>query len=175
MAFLNSRVMSVTKFAAKANFKLNSEKIETDFAAFIYDYIKQIAHTTNSVRLKIEVKNTHKGINLRFNPIDASIIVDNLISNAYKAKASCINFLIEQDNNSGLTIRVSDNGLGLPLGTRRERIFEMGYTTSTHGSGLGLYHVRQALGEMGGSIELDNQVTKGFGLVIKIAPKRRQE
>lgn len=172
MAFLNRKVMSVTKFAAKANFKLDSEKIETDLAAFVYDYIEQIARTTGSVRLQLVAENTHPGIKLRFNPIDASIIVDNLINNAKKAKASRIKFVLTQEDKSGLTIHVSDNGRGLTHGTNRSRIFEMGYTT-TQGSGLGLYHVRQALGEMGGSIELDDQVQKGLGFVIKIAAKGR--
>lgn len=170
MAFLNRKVMSITKFAAKANFKLDSERIETDLAAFIYDYIEQIARTTGSARLQVSAENTHPGIKLRFNPIDASIIVDNLISNARKAKASRITFVLTQEDKSGLTIHVSDNGRGLGPGTNRSRIFEMGYTT-TQGSGLGLYHVRQALGEMGGSIELDDQVQKGLGFVIKIAAK----
>lgn len=173
MAFLNRKVMSVTKFAAKANFKLDSEKIETDLATFIYDYIEQIARTTGSARLQISAENTHPGMKLRFNPIDASIIVDNLISNARKAKATRIKFVLTQEDKSGLTIHVSDNGRGLIPGTNRSRIFEMGYTT-TQGSGLGLYHVRQALGEMGGSIELDDQVEKGLGLVIKIAAKGKQ-
>lgn len=172
MAFLNRKVMSVTKFAAKANFKLDSEKIETDLSAFIYDYIEQIARTTGSARLQISAENAHPGMRLRFNPIDASIIVDNLISNARKAKASRINFVLTQEHKSGLTIYVRDNGRGLTSSTNRSRIFEMGYTT-TQGSGLGLYHVRQALGEMGGSIELDEQVEKGLGLVIKIAAKGR--
>lgn len=173
MAFLNRKVMSVTKFAAKANFKLDSEKIQTDLAAFIYDYIEQIARTTGTARLQIAVENDHPGIQLRFNPIDASIIVDNLISNARKAKASRIKFNLTQENKSGLTLHVSDNGRGLAPGTNRERIFEMGYTT-TLGSGLGLYHVRQALGEMGGSIELEDGVGKGLSLVIKIASKGKK-
>ena len=165
--------MSVTKFASKANFKLDSEKIQTDLAAFIYDYIEQIARTTGSARVQISAENSHPGLNIRFNPIDASIVVDNLISNARKAKASRIKFVLAQEDKSGLTIRVSDNGRGLASGTNRSRIFEMGYTT-TQGSGLGLYHVQQALGEMGGSVELDDQVEKGFGLVIRIAAKGRK-
>ncbi|MDT8383893.1 MAG: sensor histidine kinase [Gammaproteobacteria bacterium] len=173
MAFLNRKVMSVTKFAAKANFKLDSEKIETDLAAFIYDYIEQIARTTGSARLRIIAENTHPGIKLCFNPIDASIIVDNLISNARKVRASRIKFVLSQEGKSGLTIHVSDNGRGLTPGTNRSHIFQMGYTT-TQGSGLGLYHVRQALGEMGGSIELDDQVEKGLGFVIKIAAKGKK-
>ncbi|CAO1659763.1 sensor histidine kinase [Halomonas sp. NYA30] len=174
MAFLNRKVMSVTKFAAQANFKLDSEKIETDLAAFIYDYIEQIARTTGSARLQISAENTHPGMKLRFNPIDASIIVDNLISNARKARASRIQFVLKNENKGGLTIHVSDNGRGLAQGTNRSQIFEMGYTT-TLGSGLGLYHVRQALGEMGGSIELDDKAEKGLALIIKIAAKGRKE
>lgn len=172
MAFLNRKVMSVTKFAAKANFKLDSEKIETDLAAFIYDYIEQIARTTGSARLQIAAENTHPGMKLRFNPIDVSIIVDNLISNARKARASRIKFVLTKENKNGLKIHVSDNGRGLASGTNRSQIFEMGYTT-TLGSGLGLYHVRQALGEIGGSIELDDEAEKGLGLVIKIGAKGR--
>ncbi|HQU16874.1 MAG: hypothetical protein B7Z66_11770 [Chromatiales bacterium 21-64-14] len=173
MAFLNRKVMSVTKFAAKANFKLDAEKIETDLAAFISDYIEQIARTTGSARLQIGVENTHPGMKIRFNPIDASIIVDNLISNAKKAKASRIQFVLSQGETGSLTIHVSDNGRGLAPGTNRSRIFEMGYTT-TQSSGLGLYHVRQALGEMGGSIEPEDQETKGFGFIIKISAKGRR-
>ena len=130
------------------------------------------ASPRRSARLQISVENAHPGIRLRFNPIDASIIVDNLISNARKAKASRIKFILTQQDKSGLTIHVSDNGRGLAPGTNRSRVFEMGYTT-TQGAGLGLYHVRQALGEMGGSIELDDQVEKGLGFVIKIAAKGR--
>ena len=173
MAYLNKKVMSVTKFAARANFKLDSEKIETDLAAFIYDYIEQIARTTGSARLQIIVENSHPGIRLRFNPIDVSVIVDNLISNARRVRAPRIKFVLTQEDKSGLTIHVSDNGRGLPSGTDRYRIFEMGYTT-TQGSGLGLYHVRQVLGEMGGSIELDDQLEKGLGFVIKVAAKGKK-
>ncbi|MDR0281428.1 MAG: ATP-binding protein [Paucimonas sp.] len=173
MAFLNRKVMSVTKFAARANFKLDSEKIETDLAAFIFDYIEQIARTTGTARLQIMAENNHPGIKLRFNPIDASIIIDNLVSNARKAKATRIDFRLTQENKSGLVIHVSDNGRGLAAGTNRSQIFEMGYTT-TLGSGLGLYHVRQALGEMGGSIELDDVSKKGLGLIIKIASKGKK-
>lgn len=172
MAFLNRKIMSVTKFATKANFKLDSERIETDLASFIYDYIEQIARTTSSARLQITVENSHPGIKIRFNPIDASIIVDNLISNARKAKASRIKFSMTQEKKNGLTIYVSDNGRGLNQGTNRSRIFEMGYTTS-QGSGLGLYHVRQALGEMGGSIEIDDEVKNGLGFIIQITAKGR--
>lgn len=173
IAFLNRKILAVTKFAAKANFKLDSEKIETDLAAFITDYIEQIVQTTASARLRIQVENSHPGLKLRFNPIDASIIVDNLINNSKKAKASWIKFELSLLDRNGLLIRVSDNGRGVAPGTNSKRIFEMGYTT-TQGSGLGLYHVRQVLGQMGGSIELeDDAAERGLSFLIKIAPGRK--
>jgi len=173
MAFLNRKVLAVTRFAAKANFKLDSEKIQTDLPAFITDYIEQIARASGSARMRIQVENNHPGMKLRFNPIDASIVVDNLISNAKRARASLIKFDLSQLDKNGLAIRVSDNGRGIGPGTDKKRIFEMGYTT-TQGSGLGLYHVRQVLGEMGGSIELDDHgAGKGATFLIKLVAGRK--
>jgi len=174
MAFLNRKVLAVTKFASRAKFKLDSESIETDLPSFITDYIEQIARTTGSVRLQIDVENEHPGLKMRFKPIDASIIVDNLVSNAKRAKASRIKFGLSAIDKRGLLIRVTDNGRGLAAGTNKAHIFEMGYTT-TQGSGLGLYHVRQVLGEIGGSIELEDcEGKKGTTFVITIIPTGRK-
>lgn len=174
MAFLNRKVLAVTKFASRAKFQLDSESIDTDLPGFLADFIEQIARTTGSARLQIDVQNQHPGMKMRFKPIDASIIVDNLISNARRARASRINFQLSPIDKRGLLIRVTDNGRGLSPGTNKARIFEMGYTT-TQGSGLGLYHVRQVLGEIGGSIELeDNQGKKGTTFVITIIPAGRK-
>lgn len=173
MAFLNRKVLAVTRFASRAKFKLDSETIETDLPSFIADYIEQIARTTGSVRLQIDVANEHPGLKTRFKPIDASIIVDNLVSNAKRAKASRIKFELLPIDKRGLLIRVTDNGRGLAPGTNKAHIFEMGYTT-TNGSGLGLYHVRQVLGEIGGSIELEEgEGKKGTTFVMTIIPVGR--
>jgi signal transduction histidine kinase len=170
MAFLNRKVLAITRFAAKAKFKLDSEKIEGDLPGFITEYIEEIARASASARTRIEIENNHPGLKLRFNPIDASIIVDNLVSNARRAKASRVKFELSPLEKDGLAIRVSDNGQGLVAGADRKRIFEMGYST-THGSGLGLYHVRQVLGEMGGTIELEDAAAKrGTSFLIKLVP-----
>ena len=174
MAFLNRKVLAVTRFASKANFKLDSEKIETDLPAFIADYIDNIAKASGSARVRIEVENTHPGLEMRFNPIDISIVVDNLVSNARRAKATLVNFTIFGSEREGLSMRVQDNGRGIASGVDRTRIFEMGYT-STGGSGLGLYHVRQVLGELGGSIELEpDPPGGGASFLVRISPRRNK-
>jgi signal transduction histidine kinase len=172
MAFLNRKVLAVTRFAAQANFKLDSERIETDLPGFLADYIDQIARASGSGRPRVQVKNAHPGLTLRFKPMDASIVVDNLISNAKRAKATLIEFDLSPLDRNGLLVRVSDNGRGVPAGTNRGRMFEIGYTT-TQGSGLGLYHVRQVLGEIGGSIELENSDGNGTSFLIKVSGGRR--
>jgi signal transduction histidine kinase len=171
MAFLNRKVLAVTKFAAKANFKLDSEKIDANLPDFITDYIKNVARAGSS-RIRLDVSNDHPGMRRRFNPIDVSIVIDNLISNGRRAKASRIKFELSKLDRDTLAMRVSDNGRGLMRGADPDRIFEMGYTT-TRGSGLGLYHVRQALGEMGGSIELEEPDGKGLTFLIKIIGEKK--
>ncbi|MEJ0051698.1 MAG: sensor histidine kinase [Methylovirgula sp.] len=175
MAFLNRKVLAVTKFAAKANFKLESEKINANLPEFITEYITNVAKAAVSSRIRIDVSNDHAGMRLRFNPMDVSIIIDNLVSNARKAKASRISFQISSLDKDSVTIRVADNGQGLARGVDPARIFEMGYTT-TRGSGLGLYHVRQVLGQMGGSIELDeSNKAQGVSFIIKIVGEKRSK
>lgn len=175
MAYLNRKVLAITRFAPMANFKLDSEKIEGDIATFIDDYIQNVAKVFGTARTKIEVKNSHPGLKLRFNPIDVSIVVDNMVSNARKARATRIRFELDQADKGALQITVSDNGQGLPKSVDRERIFEMGYST-TRGSGLGLYHVRQVLAEMGGVIEYigDNE-GKGATFTIRIAGGKKSK
>ena len=178
IAYLNRKVLAIARFAAKAKFKLDSEKIETDIANFIGEYIEGVARESTGARLKIEMKNDHPGSVMRFNPIDISIVVDNLISNARRARASRIRFeLTRPESGAGLLVRVSDNGNGLVRGANKDRIFEMGYTT-TKGSGLGLYHVRQVLGEIGGSIDLEDgspAKASGASFIIKLPGAKKSK
>jgi len=172
MAFLDRKILAITRFAAQANFKLDSEKIDTNLPAFITDYVETIARAAGSARTRVEIRNDHPGMKMRFNPIDIAIVIDNLISNAKRAKASRVTIELAPLDKSGLLMRVADNGRGVPRSVDITRIFEMGYT-STHGSGLGLYHVRQVLGELGGSIEFaGEQGAAGAAFVIKVVPGR---
>jgi len=172
IAFLNNKVLAVTRFASKASFQLDSEMVEGDITAFITEYIENVAQVTGSARMRIAVENAHPGLKMRFNPIDISIVVDNLISNARRAKASRINFKLDAVDKGALLVTVRDNGQGLSRGVDPKRIFDMGYTT-TRGSGLGLYHVRQVLGEIGGTIDLSDNDGRGAAFAIRIGVGKR--
>lgn len=159
ISLLNKKIMGVSKFATKANFRLESEHIRADLGEYIDQYVNGVAKDFLFGPLKVVVKSDGKGFEQKFKPIDISVVIDNLIANAKKARAHNINFDITHPARDSIHISVTDNGRGFnELIDDVERVFEKGFTT-TDGSGLGLYHVRMVLGEMNGTI----QAAKGPG------------
>jgi len=72
-----------------------------------------------------------------------------------------------------LHLEIKDNGRGLERRVSEpQRIFEKGFTT-TDGSGLGLYHIQHVLGEMNGTIEVedvgDAKDRRGMHFLIRIS------
>ena len=178
MSFLNRRIQAVTKFTTMGNFELDSGMLEADLPSFFEQYILKQPVFSGRKRTTVEVNNSHPGLTMRFNPMDVAIIVDNMISNAKKAEASKVVFDIHGRDDKMLTLNIIDNGRGLATGADPNRLFEMGYTTATSsgsGSGLGLYHVRQVLGEINGSIEfVRDHKDRGANFQIVIAPQKKR-
>jgi len=170
IALLNRKIMGISKFATKANFRLKSEKIEADLSEYISQYINQIAKDFIFGRLKVRVTTDQKGITQKFNPIDISVVIDNLIANAKKAQATQMSFSIYSPSRTSTYIDVVDNGNGFHSRIKSlDQIFQKGFTL-TDGSGLGLYHVRHVLGEMNGTIEAHHGPNnKGAKFQIKIS------
>jgi len=167
---LNSKIMGIAKFATKANFRLKSEKIKAQLGGYIEQYIKGIAqdHLPFGLR-RVTVSNDGKGFEQSFKPIDISVVIDNLIVNARKAHATQVHFEITHPHPGAVYLNVTDNGDGFKKQiSELPRIFEKGFTT-TDGSGLGLFHVRQVLGEMNGTIEAFPNTPNGAKFLIKIS------
>ena len=171
IALLNRKISGIAKFATKANFRLESEKIEANLADYVEQYVNDVARDFLVGPFTISVERDGDGVVQKFKPIDVSVIVDNLIANARKARATKMLFEISHPSSSSTHISVSDNARG---GfdkniTDLERVFEKGFTT-TDGSGLGLYHVREVLGEMNGTIKAErNENGRGSKFLIRIS------
>lgn len=70
-----------------------------------------------------------------------------------------------------LLITVKDNGLGISE-ENLDRIFENGYSTKGSGRGVGLYHTKQLIESLGGSISVESQVGKGACFMVILKNKR---
>jgi signal transduction histidine kinase len=167
ISFQNRKILSIARFATKANFRLESETITDDLVSYIDQYINQVAPMLAETGIGISVVNSAKSLVRTFKPIEISIMIDNFISNAGRAEADRIIFSLKQVSTKELQINVVDNGRGFDTSVvDLNRLFEKGYSTST-GSGLGLYHVQQIIDSLGGSIAAERG-REGAEFILRI-------
>lgn len=162
------KIISTSKFATTANFRLDSSMIKADLNSFMREYLEKIAGAYN-LRIRINTNIESKKFEIKFNPIEMGMVLENFIGNSKKARASNITFssLLKERI---LNIIIEDNGKGLDKEIKeKDRIFEKGFTR-TSGSGLGLYFCRNQIESLGGDLNLSNdQPKRGVSFTIRIA------
>ncbi|MDO8971487.1 MAG: HAMP domain-containing sensor histidine kinase, partial [Saprospiraceae bacterium] len=170
MRLKNQQVLAIARLATKANFRMESNVITDDVAVYIVQYLRNVSAAYQD-RVHIVADDPAKPFIRSFKPIELSIVIDNLVSNARKAQSPSIHISFDWPSASTMKISFSDEGDGLsPIFDDLGRIFEKGIST-TDGSGLGLYHVRQIIEAMGGEITVHRQETRGTRFEI-IIPKK---
>jgi len=169
IGFLTKKILSVTRFATKANFNMQSEEIVVDLISFIEEYIENIYINLSDYPLNITVTNpSGNEFITKFKPIEVTIIIDNLINNSRKAKSRNIKIVFETQSTNFLKITFVDDGSGLDKSIKEiNEIFEKGFTT-TSGSGLGLYHVTEVLRSLNGSIRVKEDEQNGAHFIIEV-------
>ena len=163
----NDKITSIAQFATKANYNIDADIIKTDIVNYIEQYINNVLPDFYG-DLTLSCSSFFCNKIIDFAPLEASIFIDNLVSNAIKANAKHFNVTFEQEKDC-VSMTISDDGDGLsPTITKPNDIFEKGYTT-TNGSGLGLYNVSTFVKDvLKGTIFVANDNAKsGFTLIIK--------
>lgn len=167
VSMTNQKILAINKYATKADFITNSETIHKDIVAFIQQYISNIYKVVSNNQISIHVDNTMEEFITNFKPMEMTIIIDNILNNARKAKARNLNINFEFQNDQLLIVFIDDgNGFSNDI-TNTNMIFERGFTT-TKGSGLGLYHIKQIISSMNGGIEAIQNKSKGISLLIRL-------
>ena len=169
IARANSRIMAIVKYATKANFNTEGDVIEEDILMYIEQYVTNILPTFYPDKTLTCSRNDISKT-IKFNPLEVSLLVDNLLSNSLKASAN--HFGVEIHEKEGkVVISIYDDGKGIQLEDVNS-IFEKGVTT-TNGSGLGLYNVANYVrNELKGQIVVDESFMssengrKGCKLII---------
>ncbi|CAA6813542.1 MAG: Histidine kinase [uncultured Campylobacterales bacterium] len=172
ISFVNNKIASIANFATKASWDAESEDIKNDIVKYIEEYISNVCmiglKTMDHQDLIILLENSIKDeVILTFQPIKIAMLFDNLISNSRKAKSTQINIkLIIIDNE--LEIEYFDDGKGIKEDIEG-KIFNLGFSTTSGGAGMGMSHIRKILQELNDSIiKLDNSFRNGAKFIIRI-------
>lgn len=135
--------------------------------------IYEVTSKMNHVRFTNTV-NQPEGF--RSDDVSLKIILNNLLSNAFKyqqkGKDSGFVDLTIEVSKGVASIIVKDNGIGIPENSITQ-IFNMFYraTNEEVGSGFGLYNVKDALGKLGGKIDVASQPGEGTTFTVTIPSK----
>ncbi|MBP2550152.1 signal transduction histidine kinase [Neorhizobium galegae] len=163
----SDRLGAVLSFAPNIRVDLQTDKMSGDLLRFLDEYLNvRVAGIPGMPKAALDASDLT--LEREFSPVDIAVLIDNLMDNARKAKATKVNFKASAKGSKAIAIIVSDDGLGID--TQRvdvTKLFERGYSGSTTGTGLGLYSVRHILAEMNGSVALVGDGTRAdFEIVI---------
>jgi signal transduction histidine kinase len=169
ISFANRKILSVQQFATKANFRMDSQSIRADLVQFVQQYLTNVAKDFIASGLTITIEGGNSGpFEIKLKPIEISMLIDNLLSNAKKAGAKQVTVQIKRIASNHLEMVFIDNGKGFSPEIRKiDDIFRKGFTT-TNGSGLGLYHVSQILQGINGTITAAPANPKGVAFTITV-------
>ena len=157
---------------AQARFNAASPELKKgNLTRFIIQYINEVSKlkTKNfnqkTMVVQLSTNRVIEDFILDFNWIEIAMIFDNLFNNSRKSQAK--NIWVEIVSNSKeLTLKIRDDGIGIPY-ENRQKIFEFGFST-TYGTGLGLNHVKEILENIKGEIILNEKLERGCEFIIKV-------
>lgn len=160
----NLKINKLSEYSIKGNFDLKTDNKKNNLLDFTNQYISIVGNK----KLEIEIiSDNTKDYMCHFDAASIGIIIDNIISNSIKAKASRLDIYFLKEEKDVL-IKFIDNGIGIVDNIDNiEMLFDLGITT-TKGFGIGLYHVRILVEEMGGEVFINEDYINGFELDVRI-------
>lgn len=161
------KINKISEYAIKGNFDLKSTEAENDLRDFISQYVNMSKYKGIKIQLESDLNKKYLCV---FDVSSVGIILDNIVSNAKKAKATVlvIRFTKETDD---IVISFKDNGNGLDSMIKDpDTLFDLGVTTTKEqgGSGIGLNHIKLLVEDMNGFVTINQQCKTGFELIVRI-------
>lgn len=144
--YLNFHIERIEKFSSlltKADIDFLGMATNIDVVQYIKDYLVNYIVSVEDIIFEDNTLSTFYRV---IPPLDLSVILDNLINNSKKAKATKIIVSFEMCENK-LFVDFSDNGNGLPdkYLNNVNAIFEVGVGSTRGGSGVGLSFIKETL------------------------------
>lgn len=167
------KISTLSNFITKANFNTTATTVkDKDLIEFITEYVENVYKNyehlkINNKLLRFKINNNSQAHFKRdFRPLEIIIVLDNLIDNSEKNGAKSFQIEYQLISKDKLEIIYTDDGIGIKEEIK-DKIFDFGFTT-TSGSGLGLFHVKQIIERMNGKIKVNTKVNKGLKFIIEV-------
>ena len=163
----SEKIQKLSEIVSYSDLNFKYEKHTGDIVKFFSEYIDEIKPGLEDIRVILKTNKLEFVTN--FSVLEFSIIIDNMISNSEKVMKENKKIQIDiEKSGKGIKILFSDNGHGIE-DSEKKYIFDLGYTT-TRGSGIGLFMVKDLIQRMGGSIRFlgNDKILKGATFEIKL-------
>lgn len=161
------KINKISEYAIKGNFDLKSTETENDIRDFVSQYIVMSRYSGINIEVHSDQNSKYMCV---FDVSSIGVIIDNIVSNAKKAKASQL-IISFTESKTEIVILFKDNGVGLdPSITSIGALFDMGVTTTKAqgGNGIGLNHVKLLVEDMNGNVVINEHCDKGFEIIVRI-------
>lgn len=152
---LNRLIEDILKLSRRAQ----PNNVPIALAGFFEDVLEEF-RGTHAIREGVIRVGNMKRHQVRFDPMHLREIIVNLLSNALRyasGKDGSIRMRIVGDTSSRLELHVQDDGPGIRPEVRAH-LFEPFYTTSSKGTGLGLYVARELCLNNGAMLDYEYRV-----------------
>lgn len=111
------KIMNSYNLVMRTDYSAGSDTIHSNLVDFVTKYCEEFSDSLNVI-----VENPSGLVAcVKYNPLEFSIIIDNLIDNSRKAHATKVIFRFEKDD-EGVLLRCRDDGYGIRKGTAVEII-----------------------------------------------------
>ena len=169
---LNERVEKLLS-TSNSNREEFQEREKLDLSVVIQEVINSNKDHIHDKKGKISFTKNGDDHTIFSNIYQLQIILDNLIDNSIKycTKNPRIDITLKSTEQNHM-IEVKDNGIGITR-DQQKLIFDQYYRVPTGdvhditGFGIGLYHVKSILEQLGGEIRVDSDLNKGSKFVVK--------
>lgn len=141
---------------------------DVDLGRFLRDICKQLEKKLKHITIALDCQTQ---IHLYSDPKLLTRIMENILLNALEAGGEDTVVRIEAyitENQRQAIVKITDSGPGIPQDILPNALFEPYRTTKPGGSGIGLWHVRQLINSLNGSVSAENAAGGGARFVLKL-------
>jgi two-component system sensor histidine kinase PilS (NtrC family) len=140
VARLNQLIEDILKLSRKAQMNLTPMLLMDELRSIVQEFVETRGISEHMIHLSDSGR-----FHIVFDPGHLHEVITNLLSNAVRyasGKPGCIRLIIKISSGNRRELHIQDDGPGMSS-IVRAHLFEPFYTTSSKGTGLGLYMARE--------------------------------